>query len=119
MISPVSVNPTFPIKPAARVKRRAKTDEVELELEGTLQSNGAEHPVQVRNFSTSGASVFGSNPKLSNDMFVELHIAGQESLKGTVVSEVAGGYVLQFESTKQAEIADPALTAESDNRKHK
>ena len=94
MIGPVSISPRHPIKPTARVKRRAKSEEVE--LDATLESNGTEHAVQVRNFTPAGATVYGSKPKLSNDMFVELHIEGQESLQATVVSEVAGGYVIRF-----------------------
>lgn len=95
MIGPVSTSPKFPIKATSRVRRRAKSEEVE--LDGTLESEGTGHAVQVRNFSASGATVYGSKPKLSNDMFVELHIEGQESRKAKVVSEVLGGYVIKFD----------------------
>jgi hypothetical protein len=94
MIGPVSTSPKFPIKATSPVKRRSNSKEIE--FDGTLESEGMGHAVHVRDFSSSGATVYGSKPKLSNDMFVELHIEGQESRKATVVSEVLGGYVIRF-----------------------
>ena len=100
MIGPTTNRPTLPIKPAAPVRKRSPR--LEVELDATIESDGIEQPAQIRDLSASGAAIFGSPPKLSNDMFVELHMEGQRSLKANIVREFQGGYAVQFDGTKNA-----------------
>ena len=95
MIGPITTRPHAPIKPTAPVRKRSPR--VEIELDATIESGGLEQSAHIRDLSTTGAAIFGSPPKLSNDMFVELHMEGQRSLKANVVREFQGGYAVQFE----------------------
>jgi hypothetical protein len=104
MIGPVNNRPSAPIRPAAPVRRRSPR--MEIELDATIESEGVAHTAQVRDVSTTGAAIFGSKPKLSNDMFVELHMEGHRSLKASVVREFPDGYAVQFND------ADKAISAQ-------
>jgi len=104
MIAPITNRPNLPIKPTAPVRKRSPR--LEVELDATIESDGIEHPAQIRDLSTTGAAIFGSPPKLSNDMFIELHLEGQRSLKANVVREFQGGYAVQFDGTKNAVSAE-------------
>jgi len=100
MIGPTTYRPNLPIKPTSPVRRR--DPRLEVELDATIESDGIEQPAQIRDLSTTGAAIFGSPPKLSNDMFVELHMEGQRSLKANIVREFQGGYAVQFDGAKNA-----------------
>ena len=104
MIGPITNRPKLPIKPAAPVRRRSSR--LEVELDATIESDGIERPAQIRDLSATGAAIFGSPPKLSNDMFVELHLEGQKSLKANVVRKFQGGYAIQFDGPKNAVSAE-------------
>ena len=78
MIGPIANRPKLPVRPTSPVRRRSPR--LEVELDATIESDGTEQPAQIRDLSTTGAAIFGSPPKLSNDMFVELHLEGQRSL---------------------------------------
>jgi len=115
MTGPITNRPNQPIRPTAPVRKRSRR--LQVELDATIESDGIERTAQIRDLSTTGAAIFGPPPKLSNDMFVDLHIEGQRSLKANVVREFGGGYAVQFDGTQNMISAEQLVAFQQSARK--
>ncbi len=100
MIGPISNRPNNPVRPTSAVRRQ--NPRLDVNLNAIIESDGTEHHAEIRDVSTTGAAILGSPPKLSNDMFVALHIEGMNSLDAKVVREFQGGYAVHFTDPKHA-----------------
>jgi len=69
---------------------------------------GTQHEALVVDISEGGAAVQLTGPEITNDMFVALHLEGNEQIDGRVVRNFEGGFALKFESDeeKQADIRE-------------
>ena len=94
MIGPISRTPIHPVRP---VKGRSKRYEVE--ADATVESRSETRATKLHDISETGASLLGSPPVLTNDLFVELHLEGQRSLKAEIVREFEGGYAVKFDQS--------------------
>jgi hypothetical protein len=108
MVGPISNRSSSPIKPVSPAQRRSPR--LEVNLGAIVESDGVETPSQIKDVSTSGAAIFGSPPKLSNEMFVTLHVEGMNSMDAKVVREFEGGYAIQFDGPANA-IPDEHLSS--------
>lgn len=107
MLGPISNKSSAPIRPTSPARRRSPR--LEVNLGAVVESEGVETPSQIKDVSSSGAAIFGSPPKLSNEMFVILHLEGMQSKEAKVVREFDGGYAVQFNGTANA-IPDEQLS---------
>jgi len=93
MIGPISRAPVRPVRPI-----KGRSHRFEVEAEATIESQGEVSATKLRDISETGASLLGSAPVLTNDLFVELHLEGQRSLRAEVVREFEGGYAVKFDN---------------------
>lgn len=93
MLGPINRAPIHPIRPI-----KGRSHRFEVEADAMVESRGETNATRLRDISETGASLLGSTPVLTNDLFVELHLEGQRSLRAEVVREFEGGYAVRFDT---------------------
>lgn len=104
MVGPVSV-----LNPLSSSSNRKRSPRYAVDLEARVEADGNEEQVVLHDISESGAAIMGDWTKMTNQQFLEIHVAGYGRLQGEVVRQFDGGYAIEFDDSDGAGVSEQEL----------